>query len=145
MPGTLSMSAAETGRKREAARWLTIAADDRTVARVCLDMTPPSMAIAAYHCQQSIEKIIKGMLVVAGVHFPKTHDLRTLADLGEIHFPSWRDLFVGSIPLTGWGHAYRYPGLEEEPPPDESELLNALAMIDRLMEHMRGLVAPFGE
>ncbi len=34
-----------------------------------------------------------------------------------------------SIPLTGWDHAYRYPGLEDEPPPDTADLLSALATV----------------
>jgi hypothetical protein len=84
------------------------------------------------------------MLIVAGVHFPKTHDLRALADLAEAHFPSWGDLLERSIPLTGWGFVYRYPGLEDEPPPDPADLLSAMATIDRLAAHMRDLVAPYG-
>jgi HEPN domain-containing protein len=55
---------------------------------MCLNMVPPSIGIAAYHRQQSAEKLIKGMLVAAGVHFPKTHDLRALTDLAETHCPS---------------------------------------------------------
>jgi HEPN domain-containing protein len=136
------MSAPDDERKQEAARWLKIAKDDRAVARNCLNMTPPMIGIAAYHFQQSAEKLIKGLLVVAGVHFPKTHDLRALTDLAEAHFPLWRDLFTRCIPLTGWGTAYRYPGLEEETLPDAEDLLSALAVIDQLALHMADLVAP---
>jgi hypothetical protein len=139
------MSALDDDRKREAARWFRIAIDDQAVAQVCLDKIPPSVGIAAYHCQQSVEKIVKGMLVVAGVHFPKTHDLRALADLAEVHFPAWRDLFTRGIPLTGWGHAYRYPGLEDDPPPDAIELSSALTTIDQLAAHLRELIVPYGD
>jgi HEPN domain-containing protein len=138
------MNVPDDERKREAARWLKIAGDDQAVAQMCLNMVPPTIGVAGYHCQQSAEKLIKGMLVAAGVHFPKTHDLRALADLAEAHFPSSRDLFTRSIPLTGWGYAYRYPGLEVEPPPDAADLLSALVTIDQLVSHMRDLIAPYG-
>ena len=96
------MSALDDDRKREATRWIRIAIDDRAVAQICLNKIPPSVGIAAYHCQQSVEKIVKGMLVVAGVHFPKTHDLRALGDLAEVHFPEWRSLFMRE-PVDGLG------------------------------------------
>lgn len=139
------MNALDEDRKREAARRFRIAIEDRAVGQVCLDMAPPSVGIAAYHCQQSVEKVIKGMLVVAGIHFPKTHDLRALGDLAEVHFPAWRDLFTRCIPLTGWGYAYRYPGLEDEPPPDTVDLSDALAMIDQLSAHLHDLIVPYGD
>jgi hypothetical protein len=53
-------------------------------------------------------------------------------------------LFTRSIPLTGWGYAYRYPELEVEPPPDAADLLSALVTIDQLVSHMRDLIAPSG-
>jgi len=124
---------------------LKIAVDDQTVAQICLDMAPPTIGIAAYHCQQSVKKIVKRMLVVAGIHFPKTHDIRALADLAEDQYPAWRDLFARGIPLTGWGHVYRYPGLEDDPPPDSTELVTALATIDQPARHLRDLIAPYGD
>jgi HEPN domain-containing protein len=139
------MSDLDDQRKREAARWFKIAVDDRAVAQICLDNVPPSLGIAAYHCQQSAEKIVKGMLVVVGIHFPKTHDLRALADLAETHFPALRDLFTRSIPLTGWGFVYRYPGLEDDPPPSTEELFAALATIGQLTVHLRELIVPYAD
>jgi HEPN domain-containing protein len=139
------MNALDDDRKREAARWFRIAIEDQAVARICLNMSRPSVGIAAYHCQQSIEKMVKGMLVVAGIHFPKTHDLRALADLAEVQFPAWRALFTRSIPLTGWGFAYRYPGLEDDPPPDTDQLTAALAIIDELSTYLHDLIAPYGD
>ncbi len=68
-------------------------------------MNPPTFGIAAYHCQQAIEKLIKGKLIIAGTHFPKTHDLRALGAMAATHYPQWRDLFVACIEWTSWGHA----------------------------------------
>jgi HEPN domain-containing protein len=138
------MSALDDDRKREAARWLAVAPEDRIVAEMCAEKVPPSIGIAAYHCQQSVEKIVKGMLIVAGIHFPKTHDLRALAGLAEAQFPAWRDLFNRAIPLTGWGHAYRYPGLEDDPPPDATEISSALDTITQLAARLHDLIDPVG-
>ena len=135
------MSGSDVARKREAARWLKIAQDDRDVARICLEAAPPKIEIAAYHCQQSAEKLIKGMLVCEGVHFPKTHDIRALTELAEAHFPDCGELFSQGIPLTGWGFVYRYPGLEDEPPPDTRDVRDAMATIDALAGLLRALTA----
>jgi hypothetical protein len=53
-------------RRREAGRWLTIAVADMSVVRLLLEAREPMLGIAAYHCQQAAEKVVKGMLVIAG-------------------------------------------------------------------------------
>jgi HEPN domain-containing protein len=126
-------------RKREAARWLAVALVDRRVAETCLAMNPPTFGIAAYHCQQATEKLIKGKLIIAGTHFPKTHDLRALGAMAATHYPQWRDLFVACIEWTSWGHAYRYPSLEEEMEPSAEAIDEALQTIDTLAHHLRSL------
>jgi hypothetical protein len=45
MLGQSSMSDLEDERKREAARWLKIAIDDRAVAQICIDKVPPSLGM----------------------------------------------------------------------------------------------------
>ena len=65
-----SMSDADADdRAAEVARWLMIADQDIAAARICLEGNLP--AIAAYHCQQAIEKIAKGLLVAVAVPFPR--------------------------------------------------------------------------
>lgn len=128
-----------TERKREAARWLAVALADRRVAETCMAMSPPTFGIAAYHCQQATEKLIKGKLIIAGTHFPKTHDLRALGAMAADHYPQWRDLFDACIAWTSWGHAYRYSGLEEEPEPPPDAIDAAFRTIDTLACHLRSL------
>jgi HEPN domain-containing protein len=37
---------------------------------------PPLPEIAAFHCQQAVEKLLKGFLVLGGINFRRTHELR---------------------------------------------------------------------
>ena len=119
-------------RAREAVRWLQIAIEDRRVAETCIRLSPPAVNSAAYHCQQAAEKLIKGMLVVAGIHFPKTHDLLTLSKLAETCYPADVGMLAETVSLTEWAYAYRYPGMEDGPPPHEAEIAGALDLIERL-------------
>ncbi len=58
--------------RREAARWLAVAADDRRIAEACLGLDPPALGGSAYHCQQAAEKIVKGLLE----HVPLERNMR---------------------------------------------------------------------
>ncbi len=134
----------EDDRRREAGRWLAVAVADMRVVRLCLDANGPMLGIAAYHCQQAAEKVVKGMLVMAGIPFTKTHDMARLGDLAASHYLDWQHLLVETGRLTVWGYAYRYPGLEDvpEPEPSPDALLVAQATINRLAEHLRVLITP---
>jgi HEPN domain-containing protein len=73
-------------------------------------MPQPALGIAAYHCQQAAEKLVKGLLVVAGVGFPRTHDLLELAGRAAPFYSDLSSLLGALGPLTVWSVAYRYPG-----------------------------------
>jgi len=132
-------------RAAEVARWFMIADQDIAAARICLEGNLP--AIAAYHCQQAIEKIAKGLLVTVAVPFPKTHDLAALGSLVGPHFPALAPAFAALAPVTVWGAAYRYPPEEEAaaapPPADvaarlrEIHQLRALASVATKMSATR--------
>jgi HEPN domain-containing protein len=128
-------------RRREAARWLVIAREDARVARACLLMEPQAVGVAAYHCHQSAEKLLKGLLIVAGIEFRMTHDLDRLASLAQPHYPQSQDLVTMLHPLSSWGIAYRYPGPEAvpEPLPNGTEIEGALNILDALAARLRGL------
>ena len=44
-------------------------------------MYPKPLEIICYHCQQAIEKFLKGVLISKGVTIKKTHDLGLLAEM----------------------------------------------------------------
>jgi HEPN domain-containing protein len=138
------MSADDTAeRNREAAGWLAIAREDIRVARACLALDPPARGVAAYHCQQAAEKLVKGLLVAAAVPFRKTHDMDELADQAASHYPNCPDLLDAVRPLTVWGFAYRYPGMEDipEPAPDEAELRRIIGVVEHLADELQAVSA----
>ena len=68
------MKTADPGARWEAVEdWLAVAEEDRRVAAGCMAMHPPSCASAAFHCQQAVEKLLKGLLTLAGKRSGKTH------------------------------------------------------------------------
>jgi HEPN domain-containing protein len=60
---------------QEVLAWLRVARSDQRVARICIAVDPPARDVAAFHCQQAAEKLLKGFLVLASIDFGKTHDL----------------------------------------------------------------------
>ena len=86
--------------------------------------------------------MLKGLLVLAGVHFPKTHDLLALSRLAEPVYPKDSAMLAETIPLTAWAVVYRYPGVEEQASPEESELDDALVLIARLAIRLGQAINP---
>jgi HEPN domain-containing protein len=130
-------------RRREADRWLAVATADIRAVRLCLDADEPMLGIAAYHCQQAAEKVVKGMLVIAGIPFAKTHDMTRLGDLAASRYAEFQPLLAEVGRLTVWGYAYRYPSLEDalEPEPPTEAFVAALQTIHRLADNLRSLIA----
>ena len=129
-------------RRLVALRWLAVGAEDSHIARLCLDAAEPSPAGAAYHCQQAAEKLIKGLLVLADVPFTKTHDLGRLGTLAAPAYPQQADLFVATYLFTAWAFEFRYPGPEIPDDPSDTELREAMVVIQRLAECLRASIPP---
>jgi HEPN domain-containing protein len=119
--------------------WLAVAEEDRRVAAGCMAMDPPVRGIAAFHCQQAVEKLLKGFLVLAGRRSRKTHSLAQLGAAAEASFPAIASLVAAAEDWSGWAVDYRYPTMRRraEPAPEEDELRRALAVIDALAEQLR--------
>lgn len=99
---------------------------------------PPLLDVAAFHCQQAAEKLLKGFLVRARSDFGKTHDLVRLGHLVGTRFPAVAPLAEPMQDRTTWNIAYRYPAeAGPEPEPSVAELSRALEVIDRLADALR--------
>lgn len=96
--------------------WLEIIENEMRAIRNNLEGPEPAPAIAAYHCQQAAEKIVKAVLVVEGIPFRKTHDIDELVERLPSHHALRTDLKLLDR-FTPLATAYRYPMDEPEPPP----------------------------
>lgn len=95
---------------QEALRWIEKADHDRIVARAAMEQAPPITDVAAFHCQQTVEKLLKAYLVHRGVSFEKNHDLVELLALCGQHDPRFVELRTRVEPLTPYAVRFRYPG-----------------------------------
>jgi HEPN domain-containing protein len=118
----------------DAAGWIATADTDLDAARRCL-ADPPNVAAAAFHCQQAAEKLIKALLVVLDIGYPRGrsgHDL----GLAAAQIPSGHELRAAAEAfdaITDWSISFRYPAddpLQEEPLPDPGEVAVWLQRVD---------------
>jgi len=81
--------------------WRFLAERDLMVANhLATNIYPPQNELSAYLCQQSIEKYLKGALIILGENnIPYTHDLSILCLLAEKYQPSFSSIssFCASI------------------------------------------------
>ena len=110
----------------EIRRWLTKAAHDRAVAGQIMRAGGVEADVAAFHCQQAVEKLLKAYLVSRRVPFEKVHDLRLLLNQCAPLDPSFDALRDSVEPLTLYAVAYRYPGPAE---PSATEADRALGVV----------------
>lgn len=64
--------------------------------------------VIGFHAQQAVEKSLKVALVLAGVEFPRTHDLSFLVDLASEHGVEVEPAVVAATHLTPWAAQLRY-------------------------------------
>ena len=76
--------------------WQFLAERDLAVANhLAVNMRPVPTEIIAFHCQQTTEKFLKGVLVILGEEPPYIHDLDRLCKIVEKHKPA----FINISPL----------------------------------------------
>jgi HEPN domain-containing protein len=62
----------------EALRYLQLADDDAAAFRGLLKLPEVKFRLACFHAQQSVEKLMKAVLIFHGIDYQRTHDLHTL-------------------------------------------------------------------
>jgi HEPN domain-containing protein len=92
-----------------AQEWFTIADYDLKSAVFLLDMKPKPLEIIAYHCQQCVEKFLKGFIAFNGGQIKKTHDLVVLNRECQNYDKSFKEIIEQCINLTDYGVQVRYP------------------------------------
>ncbi len=120
-------------------RWLAVAERDREAVLVVLSSSSALHGIAAFHCQQAVEKLLKGFLVLARKRSRKTHSLSELGAMAEASFPDIAEHVAAAKDWSKWAVEYRYPSEQgaAAPEPDEQELRRALTVIEALATRLR--------
>ena len=95
--------------KKQVESWLFLADKDLMTAEIVLKEDDPLTNIAAFHCQQTIEKYLKAYLIEKDIPLLKTHDLIKLYGM----ITSIKDLGIDEKKLIAINEVYiesRYPG-----------------------------------
>jgi HEPN domain-containing protein len=82
-----------------------------------------------FHCQQAVEKALKGFLVYNEQPFRKTHALAPLSDKCVLLDASLEGVVAPALDLTRYAVEFRYPGEAEEPTVEEALKWLAVARI----------------
>lgn len=111
--------------------------DYKTAKHLYYNMKPRPLEIICYHCQQAIEKLLKGALLASGANLRKTHDLGLLAqELGE--FIDIGEEYIEMCDnLTPYGVKIRYP---QELFIEEHHAEKALKDTEKLYEYIKSII-----
>lgn len=91
--------------------WIDKAEGDFATARRELHTTKESNYDAAcFHSQQCVEKLMKGLLILRGQEFPKTHNLNELHRLLAPACTAWHADEIELQTLSRLSVLCRYPG-----------------------------------
>jgi HEPN domain-containing protein len=95
----------------DVAEWIVKAeADWATARREFQVRRRTNFDAVCFHSQQCIEKYLKARLILAGIGFPKTHDLVALLALVQKAEPLWQPWKEPLAKLTYYAMTVRYPG-----------------------------------
>lgn len=121
-------------------RWLAFARQDLRMAE--LAMGEELYNQVCFHCQQSAEKAVKGLLVHQGQTPPRTHRLGDLLGLLDPNLPS--GLTIEIQLLDRFYIPTRYPdalpGIFPEGLPDAEDAREALTVAHRVIETVLDIV-----
>ena len=115
--------------------WLVKALDDVRGAEVDLAANPPLSGDALFHCQQAVEKVLKGFLTLHDRPFRKTHDLDELATACEQLDGSLAGVLDRARDLTPFAWRFRYPG--DDVPPPAADIVESLTLARAVVEEIR--------
>lgn len=98
--------------KDEIKHWIKLAHDDLKTAKVITEEKAPAWA-ACFHCQQTVEKALKGLLLYKTNAYPKEHDLVKLSNLAKNAGIDMARVSSELEILTNYYVGTRYSGIKE--------------------------------
>ncbi|GHU75092.1 hypothetical protein AGMMS49992_18340 [Clostridia bacterium] len=94
--------------------WLRFADNDLLASEHMLQQHPMLHEIICFHCQQAVEKYLKGYLISKGVaEPPRIHDLERLRGLCARYDGAFNNIVKGCNALTHYATQGRYPNETE--------------------------------
>jgi len=92
---------------------------------------------ACFHCQQVVEKCLKALLTLAGIHAPRTHNLEALHNL----LPRRYRLSVSDAELASLNpYAVEVRCADDWHGPSPDEAASAVSVARKVREEARGLL-----
>ena len=120
--------------------WISKADNDLTNASNTLKMGRRGpIDTVCFHAQQCVEKYLKALLVLRGIPFPRTHDIRTLLRLVPAGLRPNLELRAQGR-LTEFATVTRYPGGYE--PISLAEARSAVSIARSLRREVRKRLPP---
>jgi HEPN domain-containing protein len=118
--------------------WLKYSKSDLVTARHMFeDVYPKETEIVCYHCQQCVEKALKGYCIFKNIEPLKTHDLIALCHLCITVEDSFYEILDNCSRLNPYGVAVRYPN---ELVVDEVVAKNAIVMAQQIFDFCCGKI-----
>lgn len=122
--------------RQYAQEWFDLGKSDLEAAQFLMEMRPKPNEIIAYHCQQAVEKYLKGFLVLHEHKPPRTHDLLTIIEKCAVIDASFEEMSDGCIELTEYAVDVRYPSRMELQDHDVMRALKEAKRICLLVENL---------
>ena len=120
--------------------WLLKSHSDLHTAMQIGSLPDGHLDAGIYHCQQSVEKAIKGYLLFREVTFEKTHDLRKLIRQAEALDGQFQQFREAAAILTPYAVAYRYPDEAAFIEPSREEFEEALKQAKAIYDFVLSLL-----
>ena len=130
-------------KKELVAEWLRFAFMDFDNAKYLFETRHPApLEIICYHCQQSAEKYLKGVIIAFGEEPEKTHDLSKLLNVLQNFTELPANFRQIALTLTQFGVRVRYP---DEIPVDESQTKTAISHAQEIKQWSESEIAKIEE
>ena len=119
--------------------WFRYAAQDLASANYLQGMKPIPIEIICYHCQQSVEKYLKGFISLNGGNIQKTHDLVALNKTCSKYDSTFLKIEEDCLDLSDYGVQVRYPFNLEL---NENDALLAIKSAERVQAFLQEKLFP---
>lgn len=96
-------------RCRRAKDWFQKGDSDLRTAEILIREEQPPTDTTCFHCQQAVEKYLKGYLTLQNIEFFKSHDLDYLLKLSKDCDSKFTDYEEAVLVLNKYGIEPRYP------------------------------------